>query len=525
MSGADLRDDENWVTALSGAAMSAPSLVDAMSLMVPFRSDKERYASIDRSWRVAVGPGFFKLNRRQTDFLIIHLCMHRLCMQFERADTRGLPMDRETMLAMDAEIDNQIMLMDSVELVEGYPTSESLGLPPERTMEEYYDMIHADAEDDSGDDGDAEDDGQAHDENCPMNPTEDADDEDGDSDDANDGHGAMGNGEGDDDDTGSDDDGQGDTPGGDGDNPEEDDDGEGDGDGDGTGQGGDAEDGLQDDDSTDAAGGETGGGRPDDGHGDGCGERNPDDVSMDADVQDVEPPTPSEVIDAMKEVRRMADESSSGYSSTGTGDDVLSGLIVRNGEPPKTNWRTVLSRVAGNARMRKSYQSVERTYSKINSRAAAFFPDIILPGMTSYQPRIIMALDTSGSMGKDRITLALTEAQGILKAGADSTDFSAFCVDTKAKDMQPVDDISKLDITGGGGTDMAPAFEYVRTLPQYERPDVFVLATDGFVPWDRCRPLLPDWDCTVIILIVNGNGMKRVPEWLDSAAHVIDVSD
>ena len=537
----DLRDDERWVAAISSASMAAPTLVDAMTLMTPFHSDKERYASIDGSWRVAVGDGFFSLESAQKDFLIIHLCMHRLCMHFERAESAGIPMSADALKAMDMEIDHQIMLMD-VERIPEYPIPEDMGLKPGRSMEEYYHAIHKESSTGDGSASANEQAGEKDDKDSKpgdgMKPGH-ADDNDDDPAKRKPDNAHSGKKTSEDEDTDgkpsgkTDGDGDGDAsaPAADGGMPASDDpdDAGGKPGEDGGEAGGPADDGndadpAEDDGDNSGAGGgagSSGSGAGSDGGDSGC-ERTPDDVGMDADVNGVEPPTPSEMVESVREVRRIA--SSGGYSLGSSGDGPLSMLIVKHSNPPKTNWRRVLSRIASSARARKSYQATEHTYSKINARASAFFPDTIFPGMTSYEPKIIMALDTSGSMGQDRILKALAEAEGIIKSGSGSSDFSIFCVDTKAKAMQPVDDITKLDLTGGGGTDMAPAFEYIRSLSAYDRPDVFVLATDGYVPWERCQDLMPSWACMVIILIVDEGGMKTVPSWLESRTEVLDIS-
>lgn len=518
MSG-DLRNDERWVAAISSASMTAPTLVDAMTLMTPFHSDRERYASIDRTWRVSVGDGFFRLKSEQKDFLIIHLCMHKLCMHFERAESAGIPMSADALKAMDMEIDHQIMLMD-LDRIPGYPIPEDMGLRPGRTMEEYYRIIHSEKQPGQGEGGSSSESDNAADDGMGADRTKNQDS-------GSDGRKKGGGDPADHEDT--DDAADGDASA--------------DGDAADGSRGGNPADGGDypaDSPSADSVGSEDDAGKDWTGTGDatpgkdgsdsGAGgassdsecERTPDAVGMDADVNGVEPPTPSEMVESVREVQRMA--SSGGYSLGSSGDGPLSVLIVRNSQPPKTNWRRVLARIASAARARKSYQATEHTYSKINARASAFFPDTIFPGMTSYEPKIIMALDTSGSMGQDSIMRALTEAEGIIKSGCGSSDFSIFCVDTDVKAVQPVDDITKLDLRGGGGTDMVPAFEYIRSLPMYDRPDVFVLATDGYVPWEHCQGLLPEWDCTVIILIVDAGGMKMVPSWLSSKTKTLDIS-
>lgn len=128
-------------------------------------------------------------------------------------------------------------------------------------------------------------------------------------------------------------------------------------------------------------------------------------------------------------------------------------------------------------------------------------------------------------MRKKEIMAALREAQEIVKNGLGEDCLKAFCVDTEMKDVQPVSDVNDLDITGGGGTDMMPAFRYICELPKRDKPDIFVLATDGFVPWDACKRWLPDWQCEVIILITDNDGLKQIPDWMHDNATVIDISD
>ena len=73
---------------------------------------------------------------------------------------------------------------------------------------------------------------------------------------------------------------------------------------------------------------------------------------------------------------------------------------------------------------------------------------------------------------------------------------------------------------------MGPSFTFVRKMRRENRPDIFVLATDGGVPWGPvikelylCRKLFKS-----IILITDEASFLAVPEELHSLATVIDVS-
>ena len=82
-----------------------------------------------------------------------------------------------------------------------------------------------------------------------------------------------------------------------------------------------------------------------------------------------------------------------------------------------------------------------------------------------------------------------------------------------------VRNISDIRFTGGG-TDMAPAFAYVRSLSKRrirgnitEEPDLFVLATDGAIPWEGViEELEQQHKYTPVILITDHYCFLQEPE-------------
>lgn len=487
----EMKSDARWVAAISSASMNAPVLIDAFTLMVPFASNKEHYASIDQSWRVSIGEAFWTLSRDERNFVLTHLCMHMLSRQFQRASSANIPLNQDLIHAMSLEIDPAISMMDNVDEPKGYVYHND-SYASHRSMEEYYSLIvHGKGNEDDkrsiagstpkrsddeseeqfndqethNDDARASHDDKADNASVPSSDTEHNES------DSEDGHSSSSNDDSDDIDEGVV--SSANAPSKDNDVQE-------------------------------------------------SGERPPDDVTDDANLHGIERPSPVSMMDTMQNTAARAKDGSS--FGIGTSSSLITGLIVSNIAPPKNNWREILGRIMSISKNRKSYQSQERTFSKINVRASAFLDDIILPGLTSYAPKICMAIDTSGSMRNDDIMNALSEAEGIITTGASSQDFSVFCVDTQVKNIQPVSSLDEVDITGGGGTDMAPAFEYISSLSRYQRPDVFVLATDGFVPWENCKRFMPAWNCTTILLIVNKKGYRQVPKWMFSQAEVLDIS-
>ena len=93
------------------------------------------------------------------------------------------------------------------------------------------------------------------------------------------------------------------------------------------------------------------------------------------------------------------------------------------------------------------------------------------------------------------------------------------------KTVKSVDDV---EITGGGGTDMAVAFKYINSLSRRESPDIFILSTDGGTDWGKVEKEIDKMIISYppIILITSEYGMKLVPESLldGKRCRILDIS-
>lgn len=220
-------------------------------------------------------------------------------------------------------------------------------------------------------------------------------------------------------------------------------------------------------------------------------------------------------------VNEEAKKSKPGSSPMGS----FLGKIQDAMRPPKVNWkkefRTAVARFAQATIMGSSDYSYERIDRRYTDH------EFIIPGMVSYQPTGMLGLDQSGSMGAADNVSALSEAEGIIKATSFGNHFSVFTIDTEVSGgVQKVKSVRDIKLHGGGGTDMAPAWKYVRTLNRFKRPDIFILATDGGVPWE---PVIRELRLTAkmfksIILITDAAGFKGVPIEVKRLATVFDVS-
>ena len=124
-----------------------------------------------------------------------------------------------------------------------------------------------------------------------------------------------------------------------------------------------------------------------------------------------------------------------------------------------------------------SYRRVSRRHTNT---------DYIMPGMVAYQPSVLLGVDTSGSMREEDYLKFLSEASDLVKRASRSSPMDYFCIDAEVQSPRRFRSVRDITFSGGGGTDMSKAFEYVNTLPKGRRPDIFVLTTDGGTDWDEC---------------------------------------
>lgn len=194
--------------------------------------------------------------------------------------------------------------------------------------------------------------------------------------------------------------------------------------------------------------------------------------------------------------------------------------------PPKVAWRSIFRKVLAKASENVIRGRTNYTYRRVNRRLSQ--GEFIFPGTVGYHPAIMLAIDTSGSMGAGDYLALLSEVEGITKAVIKSRKgFSAFSVDTSIKKVDPVKSVADINLEGGGGTNMSIGLKYVNQLPKRDRPDVFILATDGGTDWKSYLTELQKLHAEKIphiLLITSAQGYKGVPDSIKQLAEVVDVS-
>lgn len=458
----DESQEKEWLEATTYSALKAPVFTDAISMLIPYMSADVGIACIDEKWRIALNPVFFSLPREQQAFVICHEACHVLNLHFQRARSAHQSDLKSSLLSQDIEIDQQFVDVYGLDMPSSYPMPDDYGLKPFQSMEQYYPIILQGQHDGDGAVGNVGNSQQRG-----SDASESTSDSSRKPDDTNSSSSSN--------------------------------------------------------DKKDDGGDESSNGshsKPS-----GCSNDNPEKMSKQADYAGIEGASTASIVSTLEMTRERAVSMMKKYGKS-SGNARIADWLADGMTPPKEDWRNLLQSVVSHAKTSKSFQATEQSFSKINKRAAGFIPDVVIPGYVSFNPVVMFALDTSGSMGIDAIKSALTEAQGIIDNGlSGGCTLKAFCVDTQMKDVQMVSDVSDLDVTGRGGTDMMPAFRYINELPVVDRPDLFVLATDGFVPWESCRNHMPTWECSVVILITSHDGVKQVPDWLADIASIIDIDE
>jgi len=162
---------------------------------------------------------------------------------------------------------------------------------------------------------------------------------------------------------------------------------------------------------------------------------------------------------------------------------------------PKLPWRSLLAHYFFD-QARNDYN-----YMRPSRREG----EMILPSLKSSQCDLIVAIDTSGSIGEEELSEFLSEINAI--KGALTVRITLLACDAKlAEDgpwvFEPWEEFRlPRAFQGGGGTDFAPVFEWVEN--QNLRPDALVYFTDADAEFPKHAPTYP------VIWLVKGK--KPVP--------------
>ena len=187
-------------------------------------------------------------------------------------------------------------------------------------------------------------------------------------------------------------------------------------------------------------------------------------------------------------------------------DDIISPRI-----PWDRQLNAICTRTRGYVAGKKDY-----TYKRM-SRRQGLVGAARLPGLIAPKPPIAAAVvDTSGSVSDAQLARGLSEMQGMMDAtqrGGNHEPLSVFCCDAHVAERQSVRTYKRINLSGGGGTDMRVGMKAAAAMRP--KADLVVVFTDGFTPWPQTPPA-ENPTAVYVAVVWDEQGMTGVPAWMHS---------
>ena len=148
---------------------------------------------------------------------------------------------------------------------------------------------------------------------------------------------------------------------------------------------------------------------------------------------------------------------------------------------PKLDWRTVLWRFMANTAT--DFATFDRRY---------MYQGLYLETLEDQNLRVVVCVDTSGSINEELVSALMTEVQGVLRAYP-GLSCNLFFADAELYGPWEITSDGELPTAqGGGGTDFRPLFARLETDPPGgEAPSVCIYMTDGFGDFPAQEPRFP----------------------------------
>jgi predicted metal-dependent peptidase len=204
--------------------------------------------------------------------------------------------------------------------------------------------------------------------------------------------------------------------------------------------------------------------------------------------------------ESVKQLIKEAYERHEGSKSRGTLPGALVTAIKKWLKPPTVSWKQLLRQYVGHV-IRSGSKS---TWKKHNRR----FGSDIKGRMTTTSIKLVIAVDTSGSVGDKEFKEFICEMKGLLSCYKNDT--TIIQSDADVQNVQVFKPYTQLEVKfkrhGYGGTDYEPVFKYVKN--KMKDVELVVYLTDFYCTFPKDRPKMP------VIWVVTSNGdMNNKPAW------------
>lgn len=170
--------------------------------------------------------------------------------------------------------------------------------------------------------------------------------------------------------------------------------------------------------------------------------------------------------------------------------------------PPKVDWRKEL-KSAVRAAVNWAQGQGDFTWMKRNRRQTG---EVILPSTVRPMPKVVLVLDTSGSMHSRDFEIAFSEMAGVFSACGMPL-MPVITCDAAANEIQWIRRLSDLKLVGGGGTDMPVGI----AAAVAHKARAVIMLTDGYTSW----PAHPVPSVRVLACLTTPRGRAPVPpDWI-----------
>ena len=182
---------------------------------------------------------------------------------------------------------------------------------------------------------------------------------------------------------------------------------------------------------------------------------------------------------------------------------------------PRIDYLATIRYVVRRALRGSTLGRYDRTYRRPHRRQACY-GDLLMPSFHQPRPRPGFLIDTSSSMEDSQLERALAELAGLTRQLGYGADVIVACCDTAVRDVQRVFSAERVELYGGGGTDLGVGLRAF--IDRTRDPiDLLVIVSDCHTLWPSDVPPFP------VITIRVGDGPP--PPWGNQGSNKVITID
>lgn len=176
--------------------------------------------------------------------------------------------------------------------------------------------------------------------------------------------------------------------------------------------------------------------------------------------------------------------------------------------PAEVDWRNRLARVTRRAlQFHSSRSRPDRRLLAVRAAYPGPHDLPVFPGVAAVPPEVAVVLDTSGSMSPRELGAMLREIAALLRAHARA--IRVYSCDAAVHWEGSVRDTGTIELVGGGGSSVVPAFERIAELKA--PPALIVVCSDLYVTFPSIQQRPPSDVCWLVPVSLRGAAYPKPP--------------